>query len=115
MCISDWSSDVCSSDLPLEQACAQLFAHVLRDSLGGTRDASDVLIPNVDLSQLWPDQLESYLAQGNAAASSLKRGHAVRQLACTPTQVDVDGMPFDAAVLAANAPGSHKQIGRAHV
>src|SRR3546814_10634567 len=58
---------------PLEQACAQLFAHVLRDSLGGTRDASDVLIPNVDLSQLWPDQLESYLAQGNAAASSLKR------------------------------------------
>src|SRR3546814_14672067 len=86
MRISDWSSDVCSSDLclaalntPLEQACAQLFAHVLRDSLGGTRDASDVLIPNVDLSQLWPDQLESYLAQGNAAASSLKRGHAVRQ------------------------------------
>src|SRR3546814_20030175 len=57
---------------PLEQACAQLFAHVLRDSLGGTRDASDVLIPNVDLSQLWPDQLASYLAQGNAAASDRK-------------------------------------------
>src|SRR5690606_19061126 len=89
---------------PLEQACAQLFAHVLRDSLGGTRHASDVLIPNVDLSRLWPDRLEAYLMDGDAAPSRLHRGHTVRKLAQAQAGVEVDDMMFDAAVLAANAP-----------
>ncbi|MGB3289992.1 MAG: FAD-dependent oxidoreductase, partial [Burkholderiaceae bacterium] len=95
---------------PLEQACAQLFAHVLRDSLGGTRHASDVLIPGVDLSRLWPDQLETWLAQGETDGARLHRGHTVRKLECTPDEVRVDGAPFDAAVVAANAPAAHKLL-----
>jgi squalene-associated FAD-dependent desaturase len=95
---------------PLDQACAQLFANVLRDSVGGPRRASDVLIPNVDLTQLWPDSLDAYIAGGTQDDSSLRRGHAVRQLACGANHVEVDGIAFDAAVLAANAPASRKLL-----
>jgi len=95
---------------PLDHACAQLFAHVLRDSVGGPRHASDVLIPNVDLTQLWPDSLDAYLAGGTQDGSALHRGHAVRQLACGAGHVEVDGTPFDAAILAANAPATCKLL-----
>ncbi len=97
---------------PLEQACAQLFAHVLRDSLGGTRHASDVLIPNVDLSRLWPDRLEAYLMDGAPGPSRLHRGRTVRKLACAAAGVEVDDMMFDATVLAANAPAARKLLER---
>ncbi|HWK69712.1 MAG TPA: hydroxysqualene dehydroxylase HpnE [Burkholderiaceae bacterium] len=97
---------------PLESACAQLFAHVLRDSLGGTRHASDVLIPNVDLSRLWPDRLEAWLAENekDGPRSRLYRGHAVRKLACEGAGVKVDDEFFDAAVVAVNAPAAHKLL-----
>lgn len=36
-------------------ASAQVFVHVLRDSLGGGRHASDLLLPAADLSALLPD------------------------------------------------------------
>jgi squalene-associated FAD-dependent desaturase len=37
-----------------DRASAQVLANVLRDSLGGTREASDMLLPQVDLSALFP-------------------------------------------------------------
>lgn len=39
---------------PLERASAQVFLHVLRDSLGASRAASDMLLPRADLSSLFP-------------------------------------------------------------
>lgn len=38
----------------LEEACALTFAHVLRDSLGSARDASDFLLPRTTLSEVLP-------------------------------------------------------------
>ena len=40
---------------PPELASAQVFVNVLRDTLGARRDASDLLLPRVDLSSLFPD------------------------------------------------------------
>lgn len=40
---------------PLELASAQVLLNVLRDSLGGQRAASDLLMPTVDFSQLFPE------------------------------------------------------------
>ena len=44
-----------------QQASAQVFAAVLRDSLAGSRDASDLLLPRVDLSQLFPERAAQYV------------------------------------------------------
>lgn len=45
-----------------EHASAQIFANVLRDSLGGARDATDLLLPRVDLSALFPTPASRFLA-----------------------------------------------------
>ncbi|ANN80358.1 hydroxysqualene dehydroxylase HpnE [Bordetella flabilis] len=74
------------------QACAQLYAHVLRDSLAGRRAASDILVPRVDLSALWPDAA--------AATCRMRYGHAVRAVDPDDGGIVVDGTRYDAAVLA---------------
>lgn len=40
---------------PPAEACAQVFLNVLRDSLAADRAASDLLLPTVDLSALFPE------------------------------------------------------------
>ncbi|MGL4994639.1 MAG: hydroxysqualene dehydroxylase HpnE, partial [Deefgea sp.] len=46
---------------PLEFASAQVLLNVLRDSLGGKRAASDLLMPKVDFSQLFPEPAASFI------------------------------------------------------
>ncbi len=46
---------------PLDRASAQIFANVLRDSLGATGAASEIWLPRADLSALLPDAVESYV------------------------------------------------------
>ncbi len=48
---------------PLENASAQVFLHVLRDSLGARRSASDMLIPRVNLTNLLPQQAALFIEQ----------------------------------------------------
>jgi hydroxysqualene dehydroxylase len=48
---------------PPERASAQIFLNVLRDSLGAKRSASDMLLPKVDLSALFPDRAAAFVAQ----------------------------------------------------
>jgi squalene-associated FAD-dependent desaturase len=45
------------------QACAQVFANVLRDSLAAQRSAADLLLPQEDLSQLFPEPAARYLSR----------------------------------------------------
>ncbi len=77
---------------PPDQACAQLFANVLRDSLDAPRSHSDLLLPRCDLSSLWP--------RSAAARHDMRYGHAVRQVAAGPDAVVVDGATYDVAALA---------------
>ncbi len=46
---------------PLEIASAQVFLNVLHDSLGGARSASDMLIPRVDLTTLFPQKAVAFI------------------------------------------------------
>jgi len=79
---------------PIDRACAQLFANVLRDSLGAGAEACRVLIPRVDLSALWPEQLPTGI--------KVLRGHTVRRIAHGEV-VQVDGDIFDAVIIATNS------------
>jgi hypothetical protein len=46
---------IAALNTPPERASAKVFLAVLRDSLGAGRSASDMLLPRVDLSTLFPD------------------------------------------------------------
>ncbi|HUG59801.1 MAG TPA: hydroxysqualene dehydroxylase HpnE [Candidimonas sp.] len=95
---------------PIHQACAQLFARVLQDSLGGPKTACDVLIPRVDLSQLWPEHVEAYAPSDTPGSLSLRCGHAVRQLTGGRSQVELDSVAYDAVVVAGNAPAAYRLL-----
>ena len=77
---------------PIAQSCAQLFLNVLRDSLNGSHGASDLVIPSVDLTQLWPEAA--------AQTMTMRYRHLVRKVRATPTQVQIDQEHFDACVVA---------------
>jgi len=47
---------------PLTSASARVFANVLRDSLAATPEASDLLLPCVDLTSLFPGPAAAWLA-----------------------------------------------------
>ncbi|MEP6607875.1 MAG: hydroxysqualene dehydroxylase HpnE [Burkholderiaceae bacterium] len=51
-----------SLNTPLDRASAQIFANVLRDSLGAGSGASEMWLPRADLSALLPDAVERYLS-----------------------------------------------------
>jgi squalene-associated FAD-dependent desaturase len=46
---------------PPERASARIFLNVLRDSLGARRSASDMLLPRVDLSMLFPQHAARHI------------------------------------------------------
>ncbi|WP_233238962.1 FAD-dependent oxidoreductase [Bordetella sp. LUAb4] len=90
---------------PIAQADAQLFAHVLRDSLAGKRAASDLLLPRVDLSALWPDAA--------AALCDVRYGVTVRLVEPSADGVRIDGDFYDAAILAVPPANAARLLGAA--
>jgi squalene-associated FAD-dependent desaturase len=54
---------ICISALntPVQKASAQVLLNVLRDSLNGTRADSDMLLPRVDFSALFPDRAAEFV------------------------------------------------------
>jgi squalene-associated FAD-dependent desaturase len=61
---------------PLD-ASAQAFLVVLRDALCGSRDASDLVLPRVDLSRLFPEPAARFIEKNGGA---VKCGVTVREL-----------------------------------
>jgi squalene-associated FAD-dependent desaturase len=58
---------VAALNTPVEEACARTFAHVLRDTLGAAREASDFLIPADTLTQVLPAPAMAWLQQRGTA------------------------------------------------
>jgi len=69
---------VSALNTPPERASAQVFATVLRDSLAGAAGASDLLLPRVDLSRLFPEPAADYV---RARGGEIRTGTPVRELA----------------------------------
>lgn len=82
---------------PLEQASLATLAAVLADSLGSTREDSDLLLPRCDLSELLARPAWDYLVASGAA---MHAGRRVQQITADGDGVRVDGEYFDAAVVA---------------
>ena len=80
-----------------ERASAKVFLNVLRDSLGASRAASDMLLPKTDLSALFPDAAVRYVEQHGG---SVRFGVHVRAIQRTGQQWQVNETAFDALILA---------------
>ena len=70
---------IAALNTPPERASAQVFLNVLRDSLGARRAASDMLLPTVDLSALFPDQAARFIAGHGATLRLATRVTALRR------------------------------------
>jgi squalene-associated FAD-dependent desaturase len=81
---------VSALNTPPERASANVFLAVLRDTLAGGEDASDLLLPRVDLSRLFPEPAAAWLA---TQGGELRCGATVRELGALRAQ-------FDAVILA---------------
>ncbi|MEA5097144.1 MAG: hydroxysqualene dehydroxylase HpnE [Burkholderiaceae bacterium] len=91
---------IAALNTPIEHASAQIFLSVLRDSLGARRAASDMLIPRIDLSALFPERAAVFV---ESHGGKVLHGKNVRQLARAETGWIVEAENFDAVVIATQA------------
>ena len=89
---------IAALNTPAERASAQVLANVLRDSLAGTREASDMLLPQVDLTALFPEPAAEFVAR---RGGDVHAGHRVASLRreADGWRID-DAGPFTQVVLA---------------
>ncbi len=73
---------------PTQEASAQVFLNVLRDSLAAAREASDLLLPQTDLSALFPEPAERYV---QSRGGEVLRGVSIRSIDWTPYGFHLDG------------------------
>ncbi|MCY7387775.1 MAG: hydroxysqualene dehydroxylase HpnE [Burkholderiales bacterium] len=86
---------------PLATASAQVFANVLRDSLASTRQASDLLLPRVDLTALFPEPAAVWLAQhGGDVRTSARIKQVLVSDNCYQLVADAESQYFDGVILA---------------
>jgi squalene-associated FAD-dependent desaturase len=75
-----------------DEASAQVFANVLRDSLASNASASELLIPRTDLTELFPVQAGRYLA---TRRGRLETGVTISAIAHRPDGFALIGDPSD--------------------
>lgn len=92
---------------PPERASAQVFLNVLRDSLGARREASDMLLPRMELSALFPAAAAAFIERHGgtvhtgAKVQRLERGAVGWQLHASGSTLGGGWRGgFDAVVLA---------------
>jgi len=100
--MSELIEPLCVSALntPTQDSSAQVFLRVLRDAVFGSSGGSNLLLPRVSLSALFPDAAAAWLQRHGA---SVHVGTRVRQLQ-HDGQWQIDGQLFDRVLLATAAP-----------
>ncbi len=76
---------VSALNTPPEDASAQVFANVLRDSVAGESEASDLLLPRVDLSRLFPEPAAEFV---RSHGGEMRYGETVRDVAALLREFD---------------------------
>ena len=88
---------VSALNTPPSQASAQVFLNVLRDSLNGSRADSDLLLPTLDFSALFPERAARYV---QAHRGSVRLGVTVDAVQQKDNGFEFDGERFSYAILA---------------
>lgn len=98
---------VSALNTPSDRASAQVFLRVLKDALFGVQGGANLLLPQVDLSALFPDAAARWLAQ---QGGEIRLGTRVNTLSQQDGQWQVNGELFDAVILAASASESARLL-----
>ena len=95
----DMVEPLCVSALntPADRASGQMFLRVMRDSVFGSPGGSNLLLPRVDLSTLFPDAAARWVRQHGG---EIRLGARVLRLESRPSSWSVDGDIFELVVLA---------------
>ena len=88
---------VSALNTPAHQASAQVFLRVLRDALFGVTGGSQLLLPRIDLSALFPQAAARWLAQRGA---TVQTGTRIASLQPREGRWWLDGQGFDRVLLA---------------
>ena len=88
---------VSALNTPPSRASAQVFLNVLRDSLNGSRADSDLLLPTLDFSALFPERAARYV---QAHGGSVRLGVTVDALQQKDNGFEFGGERFSHAILA---------------
>jgi squalene-associated FAD-dependent desaturase len=100
---------IAALNTPIERASAQIFANVLRDSLGAASEASELWLARANLSALLPESVERYVnARGTVRRGARVEGisHENGTFSLAVRSADqFDAVEADAVVYA--APPSH--------
>lgn len=94
---------IAALNTPPERASAQVFLNVLRDSLGARRAASDMLLPRVDLTALFPHHAAQFIErQGGAVKYGATVNAIKRDGRCWQLEVaaESEASTFDAVIVA---------------
>ena len=95
---------VSALNTPPAAASAQVFLNVLRDSLDADRAASDLLLPRVDLSRLFPDPASDYVRANGGAVLTGQRVTGIDEGAGGFTVYCADGQHVFSHVVCALPP-----------
>ncbi|MFZ6769259.1 hydroxysqualene dehydroxylase HpnE [Undibacterium sp. Di26W] len=101
---------IAALNTPPERASAQVFMNVLRDSLGASRAASDMLLPRLDLSALFPEKAAALVTKhggqvimGHAVQALHQNAEAKWQLDIKHSETTAVDLPvFDTVILASD-------------
>ena len=69
---------IAALNTPADRASAQVLANVLRDSLAGSRSASDMLLPQVNLSALFPEPATQFVSRCGSTMHLGRRVNSIR-------------------------------------
>lgn len=89
---------IAALNTPAEHASAQVLATVLHDSLAGSRDASDLLLPQVNLSDLFPEPAARFITEKGGKIHRNRRVTAV--ISHQATWLINEDQAFDQVILA---------------
>jgi squalene-associated FAD-dependent desaturase len=95
---------IAALNTPPDRASARVFLSVLRDSLGARRKASDMLIPRVDLTMLFPQHAATFVERnGGTLICGVNVGTIVRDgmhWRVHSGNASTDDVAFDAVIVA---------------
>lgn len=111
--VADFIEPLCVAALntPTEKASGQVFLRILKDSLLSGRGGSNLLLPRVNLGEVFPEAAARWLRDQGSIVRTGMRVHSVAPMPQSGRWI-VDGARFDAVILATSSMEAARIVSR---
>jgi squalene-associated FAD-dependent desaturase len=100
---------VSALNTPSARASAQVFLRVMQDALFGVQGGSRLLLPRLDLSELFPSAAARWVMQ---CGGHIRLGARVSTLQALGAQWQIEGEAFDRVIIATSSQESARMLNR---